>query len=525
MKKQLIAACCCVGVLMGFSQQTVKGTVYCDTNHNGKQDRKEAGIAKVSVTNGTQVVQTDVHGNFELAASSDMIVSVIKPSNYAFPLDTYNLPKYYYIHKPEGSSATKFQGVQPTGKLPKKLSFGLYPSEEKEDFSILVFGDPQPYNQEQLNFFEEGVVKEVAATKEAVLGISLGDLVGNDLSLFEPYKKVMTAIGIPWHNVIGNHDLNFDVAQDYLSDESYEAHFGPANNAFNYGKVHFIVLDDILYPDPRGGKHYWGGFREDQLQFIANDLQFVPKDHLIVLAFHIPLSEPEIGNDTFRDTDRNELFQLLKDYPYTLSLSAHTHIQKQDEFDAQTGWQQKRMHHEYNAGTTSGDWYSGKLNAEGIPEATMRDGTPKGYSFIDFKGTTYSIRYKVAGKPASYQMEVYAPKVVAKAKRTKSPLYVNFFMGSANDVVTYRTDNGEWKKMKYVNEPDPSYVSQLIHWDEAETLPKGKRGSNAIDCTHLWTGSIEANLSEGIHTIEIKAIDRFGAAHSAQTTYRIESEN
>ena len=87
---------------------------------------------------------------------------------------------------------------------------------------------------------------------------------------------------------------------DTLSDETYEAHFGPANYAFNYGKVHFLVLDDVLYPDPRDGKGYWGGFREDQFQFIENDLKNVPKDHLVVLAMHIPLSEPD-GVDTFRD--------------------------------------------------------------------------------------------------------------------------------------------------------------------------------------------------------------------------------
>src|SRR5690606_3143873 len=123
---------------------------------------------------------------------------------------------------------------------------------------------------------------------------------------------------------MGNHDMYYDAKIDEHSDDTYEANFGPNNFSFNYGKVHFIVLDNVLYPDPRDGKGYWGGFREDQLKFVENNLKFVPKDHLIVLAFHIPL----VDNNTewFKVEDRERLFDLLKDYPNTLSMSAHTHI-------------------------------------------------------------------------------------------------------------------------------------------------------------------------------------------------------
>src|SRR5690606_29827647 len=178
-----------------------------------------------------------------------------------------------------------------------------------------------------------------------------GDLVGNDPTLFNPYIKAVKRIGLPWYNVMGNHDINFDVSVDSLSDESYEAHFGPANYAFNYGKVHFIVLDDILYPDPRGKSQYWGGLRKDQMEFVANNLKFVPKDRLIVLAFHIPITK-EGETENFRKSDRKQLFNLLADYPHTLSLSAHTHNQWQRFFDKNDGWKQEKPHHHYNVGTT-----------------------------------------------------------------------------------------------------------------------------------------------------------------------------
>lgn len=375
MKKTILLA---VILMAGFQikAQSVSGFVYEDLNGNGKKERREKGIEKVAVSNGREVALTDGSGKYELPIGEDNIIFVIKPSGYKTQLNQSNQAQFFYNHKPEGSPDLKFKGVSATGKLPKSIDFALIPSGERDNFKALLFGDPQPYTREEVDFFARGIVSEVEGIKNVAFGLSLGDLVGDDLSLFNPYIAAVKNVGIPWYNLLGNHDLNFDAEEDSLSDEAFEAHFGPANYAFNYGKVHFIVLDDVLYPDPRDGKGYWGGFRKDQLDFIENDLKYVPKDDLIVLAFHIPISEPGNG-DSFRDEDRQAIFDLLKDFPHTLSLSAHTHIQRQDIFTTEDGWRQEKPHHHYNVGTTSGDWYSGKLDDSGIPISTMRDGTPK----------------------------------------------------------------------------------------------------------------------------------------------------
>ncbi|GHA44656.1 hypothetical protein GCM10007103_27210 [Salinimicrobium marinum] len=520
MKNTILAAGAILFTLGLSAQNIARGYVFEDSNQNGKKDRKENGIPEVAVTNGQEVVLTNASGKYELPVGDDNIISIIKPSGYNIGKNEDNLPQFFYIHKPKGSPEAKFQGVAPTGKLPKSVDFALIPSEENEEFTALIFGDPQPYTKEEVEFFARGIVSEVEDVENVPFGLSMGDLVGNDLELFNPYIQAVKRVGIPWYNLQGNHDLNFDAEEDQLSDETYEAHFGPANYAFNYGKVHFIVLDNVLYPDPRDAKGYWGGFREDQLQFVANDLKYVPKDHLIVLAFHIPISEPD--GDNFRDEDRDRLFELLQDYPNTLSLSAHTHIQKQDFFGKEEGWLQEEPHHHYNIGTTSGDWYSGKLDEAGIPVSTMRDGTPKGYAFINFHGNEYSIDYKVAGKPEDYQMEIFAPNVVAKGRRTKAGIFANFFMGTEGDEVMYRIDDGEWKEMMYVEEPDPSYVELVYEWDTTDKLMPGRRSSNPVKSDHLWRGNIPTYLETGEHTIEIKATDMFGKTHSAISSYRLE---
>ncbi|WP_353135141.1 calcineurin-like phosphoesterase family protein [Pseudopedobacter sp.] len=517
---KLITLCLLGFVANSYAQTSVKGYVYEDTNKNGKHDKNEKGIASVSVTNGREVVLTNQKGYYELPGNNDQIISVIKPSGYKIAKNADNLPQFFYIHKPNGSPNLKYKGVAPTGKLPASVDFLLEPVTEPDNFKILVFGDPQAYNMDEIGYFTNGVVKELEGIKDIAFGISMGDLVGNDPDLFNPYIQATKKIGLPWYNLMGNHDMNFDAQADSLSDESYEAHFGPANYAFNYGKVHFIVLDDILYPDPRGKSKYWGGLRKDQMEFVANDLKFVPRDKLVVLAFHIPFSK-EGEPEHFRKSDRQQIFNLLGDFPYTLSLSAHTHNQWQNFFSSADGWKQEKPHHHYNVGTTSGNWYSGELDNNGIPVSTMSDGTPKGYAFISFTGNQYRANYKVAGKPESYQIEISAPKVIEYGKKTSASIYANFFMGNTKDEVLMRVDNGKWKKMENVLEADPAFLHLQYRWDYNDELLSGKRPGQANDCRHLWKASIPHKLEPGEHTIEVKATDMYGQTFTQKKTYRI----
>ncbi|HOI49131.1 MAG TPA: metallophosphoesterase N-terminal domain-containing protein, partial [Prolixibacteraceae bacterium] len=241
-----------LAVWLAGAQQSVTGYVFEDVNANGKRDRKEAGIAGVGVSNGREVVLTDPSGKYILPIGSDDIVFVVNPTGYQTPVSADRLSKFYYIHKPQGSPSLKFAGVPPTGNLPASVDFPLYRSKEGEDFEILLFGDPQAYNKNELRYFDQRIVSELAGNADRfAFGISVGDLVGDNPDLFVPYVETIKKIGIPWYNVIGNHDLNHDAQTDQQADESYEQVFGPSTYSFNYGKAHFIIIKDILWPDPR----------------------------------------------------------------------------------------------------------------------------------------------------------------------------------------------------------------------------------------------------------------------------------
>jgi hypothetical protein len=504
---------CCIAI---FSQQTAKGYVYEDLNKSGKKEKKEKGIAGVAVSNGKDVVLTDNNGYYQLPVGDDNIIFVIKPAGYRTPLDDKNLPVFYCIHKPSGSPEyLRYAGVKPTGKLPPSIDFPLYRYPESEQFTALVFGDPQPYSLTDLDYFKRAIINDLKGVQTAVFGITLGDLAGDNLDLHIPYAEAVKETGIPWYNVMGNHDNNKDVAADSLSDESFEAVFGPADYAFNYGKAHFIVLDDIY----RSGKTYTGGFRKSQLEFVGNDLKHVPKDHLIVLCYHIPLDHKP---NAFREEDRHALFRLLEDFPNVFAMSAHTHFQAQYLYGKASGWMREKPFHEYNVGTSNGDWYSGKINERGLPDATMRDGTPQGYAFLNISGNRYTVDYRVAGKPQSCQMSIFHPKVVPHKKRTSAGIYVNFFMGAPTDTIVYRIDGkGQWETMIHTEDYDPLYLHLLHEWDFGEALMPGRRPSNPEKSTHLWRGAINTGLPAGKHTIEVKATDMFGCTFTRQSIYQI----
>lgn len=507
MKKHLLFAVALLHFYASSAQDFAQGRVYSDSNKNGKWDKNEKGIGGVSVSNGIQVVQTDDKGQYRLPIGHDNILFVIKPTGYALPVNGKSQPQFYYIHKPQGSPKLKYAGVEPTGKLPKNVDFALIAQDESTLFSALIFGDSQPYTKQEVEYFKKAIVDEAVQTKgEALFGLTLGDLVGDDLSLHAPYKEAISAIALPWFNVMGNHDMNYDVEVDSLSDEAFERSFGPNNYSFNYGDVHFIVLDDIIYPNPYTKKGYIGGFRKDQLDFVENDLKFVPKDKLVVLSYHIPLYSAE---NTFVQADRKRLFSILKDFPNVFGLSAHTHFQTQFYYGKEDGWLGSKPFHEYNVGTTNGDWYSGSMNEQGLPISTMRDGTPKGYVFLRFNGNQYSFDYKVAGRDSSYQIEIAAPAYIHEGQSHRYPIYANFFVGKKGDKVSYRINGGEWKDMQYTQEVDPQYQDNLYRWDLAEQPIEGRRPSNPVQSTHLWKASLP-RWKTGKYTIEVRATDMFG---------------
>ena len=512
------------------------GVVYDDANANGVRDAEERGLAGARVSNGRDVVSTDSQGRYRLPIEDDDAVFVIKPSGWQVPLHPgTHVPLHYYLHKPRGSPDSRFPGVDPTGPLPVSLDFGLRVHPEPNVFRIICFGDTQPRDQKEVDYISHDVVEELVGV-EAAFGVTLGDLVFDDLAMLPEVVGSVGMIGIPWHHVIGNHDVNRDaLAQDFF-DDTYERILGPSTYSFDYADVHFIVLNDIVWEIGKGSYH--AELTEEQLTFLDNDLHFVPREKLVVLMMHIPLTEV---------VNKDELLRLLASHPQTLSISAHWHVQEHLFLD--TGIADADPHHHIVMGTACGGWWRGQPDELGIPHAVMPDGTPNGYSIVQFDGNEYSVRYKVARRPADYQMNVFAPDVVAPSEVAHTEVIVNFFAGSERCLLELRLDEGDWVAMERFEGRDPG-LERLKEREAllaarilAERHPDGVPAEASIeavvseysdllglelpdlyDTKHLWKANIPQSAAAGYHLIHVRATDQFGQVHHGRRVIRVRAE-
>lgn len=530
----LLAACVLFAGITAHGESAV-GVVYNDANGNGLRDSHERGVRKVLVSNGVDVVATDKTGRYALSVENDTIVFVIKPRGWMTPVGPGNsVPRFYYIHKPSGSPRMQYAGVAPTGSLPSSIDFPLQRQRERSRFRVVCFGDTQVRNTEEVQFLSHDILEGVEGT-DAVFGITLGDIVFNDLSVFDPLIESMSGVGIPWRYVAGNHDHNHDAPTTESTDDTFERLFGPSYYSFNYGPVHFIVLNDIRH-DP-GREEYHGGLGERQLAFVKNDLAYVSPKQLVVLLMHIPITELD---------ESGALYALLKDFPHTFSLSAHSHRQQHVFVDKAAGWLQDTPHHHLNHGTACGSWWGGSLDETGIPTAQMSDGGPNNYSFITFSGATYDVESRAARMPADYQMNIWVPERISASEAGNTVAIANVFAGSSKSRVEMRVDNENlWTPMQQFTGKDPvfldaskrqsAFVSKIaelkgLKEDDKKLADEALRDFRMIlrrlpqpgDTDHLWRANLAAGLAPGGHVLTIRTTDMFGRTYSAKRIFVVD---
>lgn len=506
-------------------EENAEGTVFLDANNNAKLDVGESGIPGIGVSNGQEVVQTDADGKYSIAVTDDTIVFVIKPTGYRTATDRDHLSRFYYIHKPNGSpTELKFPGVLPTGPLPETINFPLYQQKEASAFDVLFFGDPQPRDQKEIDYIAHDVVEPLIGV-EAAFGVTLGDILFDDLNLFDSFNRTLGRIGVPWYNVIGNHDINYAAETDELSDETFERVYGPAYYSFNYGGVHFLVIDDVHWMSDGKRKFYRSGLSDAQLDFLENDLKTVPQDQLVVGMMHIPLVK-----SPWLEPKRQRLFRILESRQHCISLSGHTHHHEHVMIDDKEGWKNQQPHHHIINVTVCGSWWSGKDNEEGIPHTMCKDGTPNGHTVMHFDGQKYVLEYRAAGKPAEYQMRVVAPEVVhlsdlASAEQKPVLFQANIFNAMPGADVQWQLKNhtsASWHPMDKVLLTDP--VFQAL-WDDEQALKPNLpwRGlSKPMQSPHLFQADLlTADIAAGTYTISVKATNPNGQVLTGKRIIRV----
>ncbi|RDZ28103.1 calcineurin-like phosphoesterase C-terminal domain-containing protein [Lysobacter silvisoli] len=507
------------------------GTVYEDRNGNGRRDGGEPGLAGMRVSDGVDIVLTDAQGAYHLPAIDGRTSFVIKPAGYRVGRRGDGLPDFSFNVQREPGPKLKYGGIP--AAFPSCRDYALIPDppHARDALDVLVFADPQPKTAVDVDYYRRDIVEPLRAAQPkggpvADLGLNLGDLVHDDLSLYPALKRATAQLQMPWLHAPGNHDLDFDASRDEDSLLSFRHAFGPETYAWEEPEASFVVLDDVVYR-PGQRPDYIGGLREEQFVFLQRYLAGARKDRLLVIAVHIPFFDAAPGRETFRRADRERLFALLRDFPKLLLLSGHSHTQRHVYHDADDGWHGAAPLHEYNVGAACGAFWSGLKDAQGIPDATMADGTPNGYARLRVAGDG---GYRLSWHPARLQaraastpaMSVHAPRVLRRGAYPAFGVYANVYMGQADSRVEFRVDGGQWAPMRRVERPDPRLQAENARDDEAAALRGYDRSPEAEVSAHLWRAALPTDLAVGDHRVEVRVLDPWLGEQTAQTSYRLQ---
>jgi hypothetical protein len=443
------------------------------------------GLARVAITDGFNVTDTAADGTFELISSAEReFVSISLPAGYRIPTNATGTARFY-------EPITQDSGGEATAEFDLERLNG-----PDENHSLFLLADIQTEDMDELNWFHEQTVPDIQGVVRSLdntpaLGIACGDIMFNHLELYPEYERAVSRMGIPFFQVVGNHDMDFSARTDEGSTATFSRHFGPRYYSFNRGSVHYVVLDDVFWY----GSGYLGYIDADQLAWLAADLQRVEAGGTVIVVAHIPVlgsrhtregqRSPAIGSAV---TNRDGLYRLLQPFEAHI-LTGHTH---ESEHLFEHGV------HEHVNGAVCGAWWSGPI---------CGDGTPSGFSVYEVRGSEVAWRYKSTGHGFEHQMRSYPRGADPQAP---DEIVVNVWdWDPAWEVVWYEGGDRRGAMARRVG-LDP--LSVELH--TGPDLPPRRTWVEPYPTGHLFYSPAPADAS-GIH---VEATDRFGRVYSATVT-------
>lgn len=451
----------------------VKGVVFEDKNGNGLQDKGEPVLKDILLSNGVDIVSSDKKGKFVLSAKKGQSIFPILPSAYKKTNVTSKVSNanFLYLNPNQNFRDTLDYAVSLTKVLASKAPF-----------AIGAIGDIQVDSEEEVTFAAKSIFKELAQRNDLTLNLMLGDLVNNKMELLADVKELMEYLPQASWTLVGNHDRH--VENPMFMNDVFNQTFGADRYAFNQGDVHFVVLNNVY---ATGKNSYEGRVDEEQLLFLKNDLKHVPKQTTIVISQHIPMAHTR---------NRDEIFNLLAGYERVLILTGHTHTVNR-YFFANTHIQ------EIGVGATCGTWWRGEKNSDGVPDAVMQCGTPRGYFTIHFTENNYAIQYKAVGLDAHKQ---------ASLVQEEDKLVANVYAGSDSTEVKLKIDEGEWQTMTQTKRVDP-YILTVVEKNKSKVYPTLGNSMNPVTkraSTHIWELPLPKEPLNKIRKVTLVASDRYG---------------
>ena len=312
----------------------VSGTVFEDSNRNGRRDAGERGIGSVAVSNQHEVTRTGEDGT------------------YTLPRPGYGV---VFVSVPDGHVAVG--RFWQTAAADARADFALSPRQAAASFTFFHASDthvsPQTVGRIQQ-------LRAIAEARRPDFVLVTGDLVRDALRVgedeargyYDLYTEEAARFPMPVWNVLGNHEI-FGIERHHslvganhplYGKGMYRQRLGPNYYSFTYGGVHFVALDTVDVAD----LWYYGHVDATQLAWLQADLARLPAATPVVTFNHIPFvtavdsangyredgpapSLLQLGTQTvFRHVVSNfkDVLAILRPREWPLALAGHVHTRE-----------------------------------------------------------------------------------------------------------------------------------------------------------------------------------------------------
>lgn len=471
MKGWMLGLVLCGCSLEGFAQGVLLDFSGRVTDKTGK------GMAGVVVNDGISFTQTDAKGAWALVSDTtrSKFVSISTPAAYVLP-QTDGIADAFYV------------SVGILAKNGGKHDFVLERRKQPANkFYYIAISDPQVRNDHDMKRWRQEALPDIGQTIDSlkaareVIGMTLGDLVYDNMDLWDEYKASVENMGATFFQCIGNHDFdqryqdlhNMATGTPVYGEMMYHRYFGPTDYSFNIGKVHVVTMKNLNY---LGHRRYIESVTGDQLAWLKKDLSYLPKGSLVFLNMHAAAWNRVTTGNNIRNAE--DLQEVLKDYKVHV-FCGHTHFLQNVEVTPDL--------YEHNVGAACGSWWAGWIN---------QCGAPNGYLVMDVDGENLKWRYKSTRRDFSYQFRVYGK---------------GEFASQSSFVVANVWDwDSKWRVVWYQDGKPMGEMEQFDGMDANRLKEVGGNPMRAIKTPHLF----RVMPSDGAKEIKIEATNRFGETFS-----------
>ena len=460
-------------------------------------------VAGAVISDGEFCVETDANGYYAIKSnlSSARFVTISTPADYKLQFRK-SVPQNF-LRIPRHAKAVEANFV-----LEKR-------EKSTEKYSVVMIGDPQikGYNVDSAAYKLRNVIypdivalgEKKAANEDDFFAINLGDLVFNDMAKLYDYVDVISDSNVPMFHAIGNHDHDQTTFRETkLGLMHFEEYLTPSYYSFNVGKIHYIIVNDISFSRKVAKEKYRLGLEYWHYKWLERDLEFVPKDHTIVICGHAQLFRTFGGKGKDVDSKKHLSYarysKLLSQYARVYSWSGHYHYNFGYDYSASTNEAHEPLKNITSicvARTCGGLHCNRDLN---------NDGTPNGYMVMEVDGDNVEWYYKSIGHDRDYQIHVYAPS------RTGGELVKANIWNWSKD---YWSTPEWWENGVKVGNMTHKFEKDIAFLEDHAVKGPHTLGKSKDDKARPYNahGMFHIKPSEGVRSGEVRVTDNFGVTY------------